>query len=76
MTVIREWLEAMADDAMSRAGEYGDCGPLPLVAPPGVTGYGAQRVIEFWALLADGTRITTTRPLNPPVPSQIRRARS
>ncbi len=61
----RQWLEAMADDVMSRGGEYG--GAIPLSAPDGITAFGTERVVEFHARLNDGTRITTTRPLNPPL---------
>lgn len=65
----RQWLEAMADDVMSRGGEYG--GPLPLTGPDGITAFGAEafgalRVVEFFARLDDGTSITTARPFNPP----------
>lgn len=65
----RQWLEAMADDVMAQGGEYG--GAIPLSAPDGITAFGTERVVEFHARLTDGTRLTTTRPLNPPDPVPV-----
>ena len=58
----RWWLEDFADENMTQGGEYG--GPVPVVPlPDGMTGVGKGIVVEFWVTLADGTRLTATRPL-------------
>jgi hypothetical protein len=56
-----EWLEDFADRNMAGGNEYG--GPLPWAPPEGLRGLRKEVTVEFRVTLADGTEVTTTRPL-------------